>query len=91
VADTRATTHAAQTPPKKIARVEMSQGENGGHIIRHIHTQKIHAPEEFAFGKDESQKAHEHLATHLNMPMTNVGAGEGSEETTLESKEAGET
>ena|ERR1700684_113323 len=94
MADTRATTHAAQTPSKEISKIEISEGENGGHIMRHIHTQKIHPPEEHIFAKGESMQAHQHLAQHMNLPlanMTNVGAGEGSEEATLESKESAET
>ena len=90
MADSRATTHKEMMPEKKIAHIIMSKGENGGHIFRHIHTQKIHGPEEHIFAKGEAGQAHAHLATHMDMPMTNVGAGEGSEDEGTQPSQAAE-
>jgi hypothetical protein len=91
-ADTMASTHAQRKPKKELSHIEVREGESGGHVMTHIHTHPMdHPAEEHIFGKGEGMAAHEHLATHLSMPMTNVGAGEGSEEATLESKESAET
>jgi hypothetical protein len=88
-ADTMATTHRERKPPKQLSHIEVHEGENGGHILRHVHTHSMdHPSEDHIFGKGQSSAAHEHLATSLNMPMTDVGAGEGSEEKQIESKEA---
>jgi hypothetical protein len=91
-ADTMATTFKEKKPKKVLSHIEVHEAENGGHILTHIHTHSFdHPNEEHVFGKGEGMAAHQHLATHMNMPMTNVGAGEGSEETTLEGKESAET
>lgn len=91
VADVGASTHKERKPKKAISHIEVHEGEDGGHIMRHVHTHYEHPPEEYVFGKGQSMEAHKHLAEHMNLPMTDVGAGEGSEEKTLESKEAAET
>jgi hypothetical protein len=90
-ADVGASTHRERKPKKAISHIRVEEGENGGHILTHEHTHFEHPPEVHVFGKGQSMEAHKHLADHLSMPMTNVGAGEGSEEAALESKESAET
>jgi len=89
-ADTMASTHKERKPKKVLSHIEIHEAENGGHTIRHHFTHYEHAPEEHVFGKGESMKAHEHIASAMNMPMKDVGAGEDDEETEVESKEAAE-
>jgi hypothetical protein len=90
-ADVGASTHRERKPKKTLAHIEVHEGENGGHIVRHIHTHYEHAPEDHIFGATEGNKAVKHIAEHANITMADVGAGEGSEEKTLESKESAET
>lgn len=76
-ADTVATTHKERKPPKVLSHLEIHEAENGGHTVRHHFTHYEHAPEEHVFGANESQAAHEHIASAVNMPME--GAGEEPE------------
>lgn len=78
-------------PAKKLSHVEIHEAENGGHTIRHHFTSYEHPPEEHVFGKGESMNAHKHLAEHLSMPMTDVGAGEGSAAIESSPKQEAET
>lgn len=89
-ADVAATTHKERKPPKKISHLEIHEGENGGHVIRHVHTHYEHPTVEHIFGASEGGAAMKHIAEHANISMADVGAGEGSEEATLESKESAE-
>jgi hypothetical protein len=91
-ADTTASTFKERKPKKELSHIEVHEGENGGHILTHVHTHSFdHPNEDHVFGKGQGPEAHEHLASLMNMPMANTGAGEGNEETELESKESAET
>jgi hypothetical protein len=80
-ADASASTFKERKPPKKLSHIEVHEAENGGHLIRHIHTDPFaHKPEEHVFGASESMKAHEHIAKTMSMPMTAPGAENSEEE-----------
>ena len=90
-ADVGASTHKARKPKKEISSLEITKGESGGHVMTHRFTHMEHAPEVHVFGASEGSQAMKHVAEHMDIPMADVGAGEGSEEKALESKESAET
>ena len=56
-----------KAPPKELSHLEIHHGENGGHMIKHVHTSYEHEPEMHMFGADEGEKAMSHIAEHMGM------------------------
>lgn len=91
-ADVGASTFKERKPKKELSHIEVHEGENGGHIMTHVHTHPMDHPNvEHVFGKGQHMEAHKHLAEHLAMPMNDVGAGEGSEDVGTQPSQEEET
>lgn len=57
-------------PKKSLSHMVIRQGEKGGHVIEHHHTEPMHhEAEHFIFGQQEGPEAHEHIAKHMGMKM----------------------
>ena len=57
-------------PTKTLHRIEIRQGESGGHIITHHFKGSMgssHDPEEHVFGPDEGHAAMEHIKGAANI------------------------
>lgn len=77
--DVMASTPKSRKPAKVLSHIEIHEAENGGHVIKHVHTAYEHPTEEHVFGKGESQAAHEHIAEHMSMPLDKAVAAGGEE------------
>jgi hypothetical protein len=85
--DVTATTHKERKPKKVLSHLEIHEGEDGGHVVKHNFTHYEHAPEEHVFGKGEGPELLAHVAKHMNIPAG--GESAGSEEP-IATKEAAE-
>jgi hypothetical protein len=63
----------AKTPAsrgKVISHLEISEGEEGGHVVRHHYAEdgmSYHKPKEYTFGKDEGSDLMDHLKRHMHI------------------------
>jgi len=77
--DVMAATPKARKMPKKIDHIEIHEADNGGHILRHIHTNYDHPPEEHVFSPDQGHALVQHLMKHSNIALDTEAAA-GTEE-----------
>jgi hypothetical protein len=95
-ADSRATTYKEKIPEKVVSHMEIRPNMSGGHNVELHHTHFDHPPAVKKFdGPHEPvsiPKGHilHHVAKQLGISMSDVGAGEDTEEATHETKEAAE-
>lgn len=73
--DVTATTHKERKPAKVLSHIEIHEGENGGHVVKHSFTHYEHAPEEHVFGKGQGPELLAHVAKHMNIPAKGESAG----------------
>jgi hypothetical protein len=101
MADTAASTHKEREqrkPAKVVSHIEIHPMMDGGHAVHTVHTQPFDHPnivKKFA-GPHESVKLPKghilhHVGDHLGVALGNdVGAGEDSEQATIDKKESAE-
>lgn len=74
--DVTASTHKERKPKKVLSHIEVHEGENGGHTVKHIHTSYEHPPEDHVFGAGQGGEMLAHVGKTMN--VEDLGQQEGA-------------